>query len=72
MTILFRYKYNNEQNELISTQELHEKACRDIEFNEDGSILYSTGKDKTIMMSDIETAKLIQIYEDAHEWEYLL
>ena len=64
---LIRYKYNNEENELISTQELHEKACRDIEFNESGTILYSTGKDKSIMLSDIDSEKLIRVFENAHE-----
>ncbi|KAJ8676421.1 hypothetical protein QAD02_012208 [Eretmocerus hayati] len=61
------YKYSNEANELVSTLELHEKACRDIEFSEDGTMLYSTGKDKTIMISDVETEKLIHIFDNAHE-----
>lgn len=65
---IFRYKYGNEENELKSTIELHEKACRDIEFSEDGNVLFSTGKDKTIMLSDLETEKLIRIYNEAHEW----
>ncbi|XP_011499565.1 PREDICTED: WD repeat-containing protein 55 homolog, partial [Ceratosolen solmsi marchali] len=61
------YKYDNEKNKLVSTFELHKKACRDIEFNDEGTILYSVSKDKTIMLSDFETEKLITIFENAHD-----
>nr|AEE61993.1 unknown [Dendroctonus ponderosae] len=61
------YKYSNEENSLQNTLELHTKACRDIEFSLDGERLFSTSKDRTIMLSDVETGKLIKFYEDAHE-----
>jgi WD40 repeat protein len=67
LSVFIRYKYDNEKNELVSTFELHEKACRDIEFNDDGTILYSVGKDKAIMLSDFETEKLIRVFENAHQ-----
>jgi WD domain, G-beta repeat. len=63
----FRHKYTNENTEITSTLEVHTKACRDIEFSEDGNILFSTSKDKSIMLSDVNTGKLKQFYENAHE-----
>lgn len=38
------YKYSTDANELIATHECHLKSCRDIEFSDDGNILYSTAK----------------------------
>lgn len=61
------YKYSKEENAIVSNFELHTESCRDIEFNEDGNVLYSSGKDKTIMLSDVESTKLIRFYEDAHD-----
>ncbi|XP_043516741.1 WD repeat-containing protein 55 homolog [Frieseomelitta varia] len=61
------YKYNNTSTELMSTLELHLKACRDIEFNDSGTTLFSTAKDLCIMLTDVQTEKLIRLYEDAHE-----
>lgn len=60
------YKYANEENTLLENLELHTKACRDVEFNSSGSTLFSVAKDKTIMLSDVETRKLIRFYEEAH------
>ncbi|KAF7284036.1 hypothetical protein GWI33_022656 [Rhynchophorus ferrugineus] len=61
------YKYSTDENTLLSSMELHTNACRDIEFSHDGKLLYSTSKDKTIMISDVNTEKLIQFYENSHE-----
>lgn len=67
-----RYKYNNEENNLVSTMELHLKACRDIEFSMDGKRLFSTAKDLCIMITDMETEKLTRLYETAHEYVYCI
>lgn len=64
----FRYKFSNTETELVSTLELHLKACRDIEFNESGTTLFSTAKDLSIMLTDVETEKLTRLYENAHEY----
>ncbi|KAG6796996.1 WD repeat-containing protein 55 [Apis mellifera caucasica] len=64
---IYLYKYSNTKVELISTLELHLKACRDIEFNENGTILFSTAKDLCMMLTDLETEKLIRLYENIHE-----
>ncbi len=61
------YKYSNEENQLVSNIEVHTKAVRDIEFNWDGSTLFSVSKDKSIMMSDVNTGKLKRFYDNAHE-----
>ncbi|KAJ8729474.1 hypothetical protein PYW08_001055 [Mythimna loreyi] len=61
------YEYNNEETKLVNTLELHLKACRDIEFDDEGTTLYSTAKDKTIMATDVESGKLKKCYENAHD-----
>ncbi|GAB0094290.1 WD repeat-containing protein 55 homolog [Sergentomyia squamirostris] len=64
--VLF-YKYSLEENQLVNTFELHMKACRDVEFSEDGDVLYTTSKDKSIMITDVNTGKLRRFYDEAHE-----
>ncbi|XP_046488094.1 WD repeat-containing protein 55 homolog [Neodiprion pinetum] len=61
------YRYTNEATDLVSTLELHIKACRDVEFSEDGKILLSTAKDKSILLTDVETENLTRLYENSHE-----
>ncbi|XP_066590244.1 WD repeat-containing protein 55 homolog [Prorops nasuta] len=61
------YKYNNDETTLVSTLELHLKACRCIKFSNDGKTLFSTAKDLSIMLTDLETEKLKRVYEEAHE-----
>ncbi|KAK9712983.1 WD domain, G-beta repeat [Popillia japonica] len=61
------YKYTNEENTLLQTIELHEKACRAIDFNTDGDTLFSTSKDRSIMLTDVETCKLKRFYDNSHD-----
>jgi WD repeat-containing protein 55 len=61
------YKYSNDENTLLSTHEVHSKAIRDIEFSIDGKDLYSAGRDKSIMITDMETGKLKRLWEPAHD-----
>ncbi|CAH1368515.1 unnamed protein product [Tenebrio molitor] len=61
------YKYTNEENTIVRTFEVHTKSCRDIEFSGDGEALFSVAKDKTIMLSDVESGKLVRFYDEAHE-----
>lgn len=61
------YKYTNEDTNLVTSMELHLKACRDVEFSHDGKILFSTAKDLCIMLTDVETEKLVRLYENAHD-----
>ncbi|KAJ8961218.1 hypothetical protein NQ318_008901 [Aromia moschata] len=61
------YKYSNDENTLVNNLELHTKACRDIEFSNDGEVLFSVSKDKSIMLSDVNCGKLIRFYEETHE-----
>lgn len=63
----FIYKYSCDENELVNTLELHVKAIRDIEFSIDGKILYSTSKDRSILLTDVQTGKFVRNYEHAHE-----
>ncbi|CAG2058771.1 unnamed protein product [Timema podura] len=61
------HSYTNESTEIKETLELHTRACRDIEFNEDGNLLFSSSKDKCIMVTDTRTGKLKRMFNDAHE-----
>ncbi|KAI8427791.1 hypothetical protein MSG28_002197 [Choristoneura fumiferana] len=61
------YEYNDNETKLVNTLELHVKACRDVEFDANGNIMYTTAKDKSIMATDVETGKLKNCIENAHE-----
>lgn len=61
------YKYSLEENTLLCTLEHHTTSCRDIDYSSDGKVLYTAGSDKSIMLSDMTTQKLLKYYEDAHE-----
>jgi len=43
------------------------KACRSVEFDENGETIISASKDKSIMLTDIQTEKLKQFYDKAHD-----
>lgn len=60
------YKYTNESNEILNTLELHTKACRDIEFSENGNLLFSVAKDKSVMITNVETGQLVSFFDNAH------
>lgn len=38
------YEYNNEETKLLNNLELHTKACRDVEFDDNGVVMFTTGK----------------------------
>lgn len=38
------YEYTNDENKLLNTHELHLKACRCVEFNSEGTIMYTAAK----------------------------
>lgn len=61
------YKYSLTENTLVSTYETHTKACRDVEFSDDGDTLFSASKDKGIVLTDVNTGKMIRFYDNAHE-----
>ncbi|KAL7051075.1 hypothetical protein ACKWTF_004321 [Chironomus riparius] len=61
------YRYKNEENKLLYTHEIHSKAVRDIEFSTDGLALFSTSRDKSIILSDFETGKFKRFWDNAHE-----
>ncbi|XP_015124678.1 WD repeat-containing protein 55 homolog [Diachasma alloeum] len=61
------YKYDNEENTLMTTIEVHEKACRDVQFSGKGDAIFSVSKDKSVAITDVASGKLERIYEKAHE-----
>lgn len=38
------YEYNDNETKLVNTLELHVKACRDVEFDANGTTMYTTAK----------------------------
>lgn len=61
------YRYANEENQLLHTLEVHAKACRTVEFTTDGTCILSSSRDKSIMITDVETSKLQRFWDEAHE-----
>ncbi|XP_073833013.1 WD repeat-containing protein 55 homolog isoform X2 [Musca autumnalis] len=61
------YEYSNDGNKHLRTIEVHAKACRDVEFSTDGLNVLTCSKDKSIMITDMETEKLKKFYESAHD-----
>lgn len=61
------YRYENEENKLLYTHEIHSKAVRDIEFSADGRALFSASRDKSIILSDFETGQFKRFWDNAHE-----
>ncbi|XP_058822876.1 WD repeat-containing protein 55 homolog [Topomyia yanbarensis] len=61
------YKYTNDECTLMQTHEVHTKSVRDVDFSMDGDMLISTARDRTIMVTDVETGKLKRFWDNAHE-----
>ncbi|KAG5676316.1 putative Platelet-activating factor acetylhydrolase IB subunit beta [Polypedilum vanderplanki] len=61
------YRYSNEENKLLYTHEIHSKAVRDVEFSVDGRGLISASRDKSIVISDLETGKFKKFWDNAHD-----
>ena len=64
---LFSYKYDIEENELLHTLNHHKKSVRALTFNESGALLYSASRDKSIVMTDVETMTVSLTYAKAHK-----
>lgn len=62
---VYIYNYSNDENQLMATHELHSKACRDIEFSEDGNTLFSCSKVWT-KPSTLVVHSLCQSYADKY------
>ncbi|CAH1391661.1 unnamed protein product [Nezara viridula] len=60
------YSYAVEENTLKGTIEAHTKACRAVEFSDDGTTIYSVGKDKNIVISDLERLDMKMFIDNAH------
>lgn len=61
------YKFTNDECTIVNTHEAHTKSIRDVEFTMDGGAIISTARDRSIMVTDLETGKLKRFWDDAHE-----
>ncbi|XP_075234496.1 WD repeat-containing protein 55 homolog [Lycorma delicatula] len=64
---LILYKYDVDNVTVCDKLEVHTKACRAVEYSDDGDLLFSASKDRSIMISDSRTGKLKEFYDKAHE-----
>lgn len=60
------YTYSPEENVLKGTIEAHIKSCRALEFSSDGKIIYSIGRDRHVVFSDVETFDMKMFIDVAH------
>lgn len=60
------YKYSMETNETINSFESHKKATRAVEFSDDGELLFSVSKDKSICITDVNLGKPKRVIKKAH------
>lgn len=51
------YEYSNDETKLVNTLELHTKACRDVEFDNEGFVMFTTAK-----VSSLFTISLLYLY----------
>ncbi|KAL1377262.1 hypothetical protein pipiens_016382 [Culex pipiens pipiens] len=61
------YSFTNDECTVKDTHEVHSKSVRDVEFNEAGDLIVSTARDRSIMVTDVETGKLKRFWDEAHE-----
>lgn len=67
MLYFCRYKYSNEKNEHLRTNDnVHLKKIMVLEFDEDGDYIYSACRDNNVSVSDTETGKMKVYFEKAH------
>uniref|UniRef100_A0A8C4R0F3 WD repeat domain 55 n=1 Tax=Eptatretus burgeri TaxID=7764 RepID=A0A8C4R0F3_EPTBU len=64
---LYSYSCFERGNRELWSSGHHQKACRDIAFSPSGRELFSTSKDKAILLFDVELGRLVQIVKKAHD-----
>lgn len=69
MTFLFlyRYRYSREFVEEVTRFSHHKKSCRAVCYNEDGTVLYTISKDKSLAVLDTQNSAVKHHIKDAHE-----
>ncbi|KXS18853.1 WD40 repeat-like protein [Gonapodya prolifera JEL478] len=61
------YRYSDGATSELYNVKQHKKSCRSIGFSHDGTGLYSASKDKSLLLTDVETGKVLGRKKDAHE-----
>ncbi|KAI7862064.1 WD40-repeat-containing domain protein, partial [Spinellus fusiger] len=61
------HRYGTLAHEELWIKKAFTKSCRGVQFNSDGSGLYSISKDKTILLLDTKTGEIIKSREMGHE-----
>ena len=60
------YKYSTEGNTFKNRSKVHKKASRGIRFNNEGKLLFSISKDKSIKVIDAESSRTVVDIKNAH------
>lgn len=61
------YRYNKESVEEVSRLSHHKKACRAVSYNDEGTLLFTISKDKSLGVIDTQNSALKHHIKDAHE-----
>ncbi|KAG0710174.1 WD repeat-containing protein 55 [Chionoecetes opilio] len=61
------YRYNKEITEEMTRFSHHKMSCRSVCYNENGSLLYTTSKDKSLAVLDMGSSAVKQHIWEAHE-----
>ncbi|XP_063846581.1 WD repeat-containing protein 55-like isoform X2 [Scylla paramamosain] len=61
------YRYNKEVTEEMTRFSHHKMSCRAVCYNENGSLLYTTSKDKSLAVLDMGSSAVKQHIWEAHE-----
>jgi len=61
------HSYSTDENRQLLKNTGHIKACRNVSFSSDGERLYTSSKDKSIQVIDLQTGTAVTKLEKAHE-----
>lgn len=61
------YRYSRECVEEVTRFSHHKKSCRAVCYNEDGTVLYTISKDKSLAVLDTQNSAVKHHIQDAHE-----
>ncbi|XP_069950890.1 WD repeat-containing protein 55 homolog isoform X2 [Cherax quadricarinatus] len=61
------YRYSQDSVEEVARLSHHKKACRAVCYNDDGTVLYTISKDKSLAVIDTQNSAIRQHIKDAHE-----
>ncbi|CAO3594469.1 unnamed protein product [Absidia cylindrospora] len=65
---IYCHQYGTEANTLLWSTQISKKSSRGVEFNQDGSLLMTISRDKSIRTLDTDTGRLLMKIPKAHKY----